>query len=138
MGVESLKNDVMFYFSADTDASFLMLGGIYDVGLYDLGKRFGVSLDMTKEEMIRSCEIKSAHAIAMTGVQLDEQGQPVKWLVENSFGTIRGWDGYVVMQNEWLRAYLFRLAVERRFVPERFLPLLEKKPKVLKSWNPTY
>ena len=116
----------------------LMMGGIYDVGLYDLGKDFGVSLDMTKEEKIRSCEIKSAHAIAMTGVQLGEDGEPVKWLVENSFGTVRGWDGYVVMQNEWLKTYLFRFTVERRFVPERLLPILDRKPRVLKSWNPTY
>ena len=138
MGVESLKNNTMFYFSADTDASMLMMGVIYDVGLYDLGKDFGVSLDMTKEEKIRSCEIKSAHAIAMTGVQLGEDGEPVKWLVENSFGTVRGWDGYVVMQNEWLKTYLFRFTVERRFVPERLLPILDRKPRVLKSWNPTY
>ena len=138
MGVESLKNNSMFYFSADTDASMLMMGGIYDVALYDLGKRYGVSLDMTKEEMIRSLEIKSAHAIAMAGVELDADGKPVKWLVENSFGKVRGWDGYVVMQNEWLKTYLFRFTVERRFVPEKLLPLLERKPRVLKTWNPTY
>ena len=138
MGVESLKNDTMFYFSADTDASAVMIGGIYDTGLYRLGDKFNASLDMSKEEMIRSCEIKSAHAIAMTGVQLGEDDKPVKWLIENSFGQIRGWDGYVVMQNEWLETYLFRMTVERRFVPERLLKMLDAKPKVLKSWNPTY
>ena len=138
MGVESLRDGTMFYISADTDASALMMGGIYDTGLYDLDGMLGVSLGMTKEEMVRSCEIKSAHAIAMTGVQLGEDGRPVKWLVENSFGTARGWDGYVVMQNEWLETYLFRMAVERKYVPEHLLPLLERKPKVLKSWNPTY
>ena len=138
MGVESLKNDTMFYFSADTDASALMIGGVYDTALYSLGENFGAELDMSKEEMILSCEIRSAHAIAMTGVQLGENGKPVKWLVENSFGEIRGWDGYVVMQNEWLETYLFRMTIERRFVPENLLKLSEMKPKVLKSWNPTY
>lgn len=138
MGVESLRNGRMFYISADTDASALMMGGIYDVGLYDLEGSLGVSLEMTKEEMVSSCEIKSAHAIAMTGVELDDEGKPVKWLVENSFGTARGWDGYVVMQNEWLETYLFRMAVEREYVPEHILPLLDRRPKVLKSWNPTY
>ena len=138
MGLESLKNNTMFYISADTDASALMMGGIYDLGLYDLDGMLGVSLGMTKEEMVSSCEIKSAHAIAMTGVQLDEDGKPVKWLVENSFGTLRGWDGYVVMQHEWLVNYLFRMSVERKYVPEDLLPLLERRPKRLKSWNPTY
>ena len=138
MGVESLKHDIMFYFSADTDASAVMIGGIYDVALYDFGGDFGADLSMTKEEMVRSCEIKSVHAIAMAGVKLGEDGKPVKWLVENSFGEIRGWDGYVVMQNEWLETYLFRLVVERRFVPEKLIRMLDQKPKVIPQWNPTY
>ena len=138
MGLESLKNGSMFYFSADTDASALMMEGIYDTRLFDLEGKLGISISMNKEEMVRSCEIKSLHAMAMAGVELDEEGRPVKWLIENSFGTVRGWDGYVVMQHEWLMTYLFRMAVERRFVPENLLPLLDKKPKALKSWNPTY
>ena len=69
---------------------------------------------------------------------LDESGKPVKWLVENSFGEVRGWSGFVVMQQQWLERYLFRFVVEKQFVPEDLLPLLDKKPKVLKSWNPTY
>ena len=138
MGVESLKHDTMFYFSADTDASAVMIGGIYDVALYDFGGAFGADLSMTKEEMVRSCEIKSAHAIAMAGVELGEDGKPLKWLVENSFGEIRGWDGYVVMQNEWLETYLFRLVVERRFVHEKLIPMLNQKPKMIPQWNPTY
>lgn len=138
MGVESLKSGRMFYFSADTDAIALMTEGIYDLDLYNLDEMMGVKMDMSKEEMILSCEIKSVHAMAMAGVQLAEDGAPVKWLVENSFGTVRGWDGYVVMQDEWLETFLFRMAVERQFVPEDILPLLGRKPKVLKSWNPTY
>jgi bleomycin hydrolase len=138
MGVESLKHDTMFYFSADTDASAVMIGGIYDVALYNFGGDFGADLSMTKEEMVRSCEIKSLHAIAMAGVKLGEDGKPVKWLVENSFGEIRGWDGYVVMQNKWLETYLFRLVVERRFVPEKLIRMLDQKPKVIPQWNPTY
>lgn len=138
MGIESLKNNDMFYFSADTDASAMMMEGIYDTRLYDLAGAFGITMDMSKEEMVRSCEIKSLHAMAMAGVELDEAGKPVKWLIENSFGTIRGWDGFVVMQHDWLMTYIFRMAVERTYVPKNLLPLLERKPKVLKSWNPTY
>jgi bleomycin hydrolase len=138
IGIESLKDGKMFYFSADTDASALMMGGIYDVGLYDLASMLDVTIDMTKEEMVRSCEIKSLHAMAMAGVELDENGNPVKWLIENSFGTIRGWDGFVIMQNEWLLTYLFRMAVEKQYVPDHLFDLLDQKPKLLKSWNPTY
>lgn len=139
MGVESLKNGKMFCFSADTDAfPSLMMGGIYHTDIYNLEDMLGISLDMEKEDLVSSCEIKSAHAVAMAGVELDESGKPVKWLVENSFGEVRGWSGFVVMQQQWLERYLFRFVVEKQFVPEDLLPLLDKKPKVLKSWNPTY
>lgn len=139
MGVESLKNGKMFCFSADTDAfPSLMMGGIYHTGIYNLEDMLGISLDMEKEDLVSSCEIKSAHAVAMAGVELDESGKPVKWLVENSFGEERGWDGFVVMQQQWLERYMFRFVVEKQFVPEDLLPFLDKKPKVLKSWNPTY
>ena len=138
MGLESLKNGKMFCFSADTDASALMMGGIYHTELYKLEEMLGISLDMSKEDLVASCEIKSAHAIAMAGVKLDSDGRPERWLVENSFGLERGWSGFVVMQNEWLEKYLFRLVVERQFVPQHLRKYLDMKPKVLKSWNPTY
>lgn len=138
MGLESLRNGKMFCFSADTDASALMMGGIYHTDLYRLEEMLGISLDMTKEDLVASCEIKSAHAIAMAGVKLDEDGKPVSWLVENSFGEVRGWSGFVVMQNEWLEKYMFRLVVEKQFVPQHLQKYLEMKPKVLDSWNPTY
>jgi bleomycin hydrolase len=138
IGVESLKGGRMFYFSCDTAQDALMTEGIYDTDLYDLEGLLGVSFDMTKEELVRSCEIKSYHAMAMAGVEVDKEGKPVKWVVENSFGTVRGWDGFVVIDGEWFDRYMFRMAVERRFVPENLLPLLNQKPKLLKSWNPTY
>lgn len=138
IGVESLKGGRMFYFSCDTAQDALMTEGIYDTDLYDLEGLLGVSFDMTKEELVRSCEIKSYHAMAMAGVEVDKVDKPVKWVVENSFGTVRGWDGFVVIDGEWFDRYMFRMAVERRFVPENLLPLLDQKPKLLKSWNPTY
>lgn len=138
IGIESLKGGRMFYISCDTAQDALMMEGIYDTDLYNLEELLGVDLEMTKEEMVLSCEIKSYHAMAMAGVEVDKEGKPVKWVVENSFGTVRGWDGFVVIDGEWFNDYMFRMAVERRFVPEHLLPLLEQKPKLIKSWNPTY
>jgi bleomycin hydrolase len=138
MGLESLKQGKMFCFSAGTDAVALMMGGSYHTDLYKLEDMLDISLDMSKEDLVRSCEIKSAHAIAMAGVRLDKDGRPESWLIENSFGEIRGWSGFVVMQNEWLEKYMFRLVVEKQFVPQDIQKLAEMKPKVLESWNPTY
>lgn len=139
MGIESIKADRMFYISADTDREGVNIEGVYSHELYDLEELFeGVSLNMSKEELISSCEGRSIHAVAVAGVQLSEDGEPQKWLIENSFGTDRGWDGFVIMTDEWLDINLFRLAIESCFVPDELKKMFDQKPITIPAWNPVY
>lgn len=139
IGTESLKGGEMFYVSCDTAMDALQKEGIYDTELYDLEGLLGISLDMSKVDMVRSCEIRSYHAMAVAGVKLaEDDGKPSRWLVENSFGTERGWGGFVVMSADWFETYIFRMAVRKDFLPEELLPLLDRRPKSIPSWNPTY
>lgn len=138
IGVSSLKGGDMFCISADTlhegDADM----GIYDCRLYDVKATLGVSLGMTKEEMALSCESRSVHAVAVCGVRLDTSGNAEQWLIENSFGTRRGWDGFVVMSAEWLDKYQWRCVVEKKYLPEVFTKLYSKRAKMLPAWYPLY
>lgn len=136
--VNSLREGRMFYVSADTSHDAMAERGVYDTHTFDYQKTLGINASMSKREMIESCESRSAHAIAVAGVKLDAEGKPVKWLIENSFGTQRGWDGFVVMSQEWFERYLFRMVVEKRFVDDEILRLYSSKPVVIPAWNPTY
>ena len=65
--------------------------------------------------------------------------ESTKGLIENSFGTARGWDGFVVMSADWWDCYLLRAVFERRFLPENILAAYDAGPiHELPSWNICY
>ncbi|MBR5018378.1 MAG: hypothetical protein IKX53_01930 [Bacteroidales bacterium] len=138
MGVASLAGGRRFYISADTMHDYLMTEGIYDTELFALDSLLGIHSDMSKEELVRSAETRSVHAIAVAGVQLDASGEPVKWVIENSYGRVRGWGGYVAATDPWLCKYLYRFVVERQFVDEALLPYLDGPVETLPAWYPNY
>jgi len=138
MGVASLAGGRRFYISADTMHDYLMTEGIYDTHLFPLDSLIGMESRMTKEELVRSAETRSVHAVAVAGVQLDAAGEPVKWVIENSYGLVRGWGGYVVASDPWMCQYLYRLVVEKRFVEPRLLELFETPVEMLPAWYPNY
>lgn len=138
MGVASLAAGQMFYISADTLHDNLEKAGIYSLDNFNLDSLLDIGFSMSKKQMVQTCEITSVHAIAVAGVELDSSGCPVKWVAENSFGTGRGWDGYVVMTSGWFDTYLLRFVCRRDFVPERLQKLSSRCPRRLPDWNPAY
>jgi bleomycin hydrolase len=138
MGVASLAGGRRFYISADTMHDYLMTEGIYDTELFTLDSLLGIRSEMSKEELVRSNETHSVHAVAVAGVRLDGAGEPAKWVIENSYGLVRGWGGYVAATDPWLQKYLYRLVVEKRFVDDKLLKLFEGPVETLPAWYPNY
>ena len=58
------------------------------------------------------------HAMALTGVDLDDQGRPRRWKVENSWGDKVGDKGYFVMSDRWFDEYMFEVVIDRRHLPQ--------------------
>ena len=44
--------------------------------------------------------------------------------------------GYIVMTDEWFTEYVFEIVVDRKFVPESVLAVLQREPVVLPAWDP--
>ena len=42
------------------------------------------------------------------------------------------------MSDAWLGEYLFRLVVEKKYVPQRLLDLAKQKPIMLPAWDPLF
>ena len=137
-GVASLKAGHMFYISADTGKEGLAEAGVYDTRLFRALELSGIDFSMDKKALFQSQEATSLHAVAVAGVRADSAGEPLSWLIENSFGTVRGWDGFVVMSREWMDKYLFRMVVLNEFLPEEVVKMAKSKPKELPSWHGGY
>ena len=76
--------------------------------------------------------------MTLMAVDLDPEGKPVKWKVENSWGSSSGAAGYLIMTDEWFDEYMFRLVVNRKYCPAETLALLKKKPVRLPAWDPMF
>ena len=76
------------------------------------------------------------HAMLITAVSMDKEHQPRKWRVENSWGEDRGEKGYVMFSQDWFNEFVFEIVVDKKFVPQEVLQVLQGQPTVLPAWDP--
>jgi len=138
MAIASIKDSTMMYFSCDV-AKFLDRDkGYMDINNYDYGALFGTTFGMNKKERVSTFASGSSHAMTLCGVDLDANGNPTKWMVENSWGSNRGHNGFLIMTDEWFNEYMFRLVVEKKYIPSATLKLFDQKPIMLPAWDPLF
>lgn len=138
IAIASIKDSTMMYMSCDVGKQYDSKTGVLSVNNFDYASLFDTDFPMTKAERISTFASASSHAMTLMGVDLDENGRPLKWQVENSWGPSSGYKGHLIMTDEWLDEYLFRLVVEKKYVPEATLELMKQKPIVLPAWDPLF
>jgi len=110
--------------------------GILDGELYDFELLYDTQFTADKGERVTYGHSAMTHAMVLTGVDLDDAGNPVKWRVENSWGDKYGEKGFFVMSDNWFDEYMFEVVVDKKFVPAEVLAALEGPPIVLPPWDP--
>lgn len=138
MAIASLRDNTMMYFSCDVGKFSDSKRGLLDVNNYDYGSLFGTTFGMDKKQRILTHSSGSSHAITLMAVDLDKDGKPTKWEVENSWGADRGYKGYLIMTDEWFNEYMFRLVVETKYVPAKIQELFKQTPTKLPAWDPMF
>jgi bleomycin hydrolase len=76
--------------------------------------------------------------MTLKAVDLDAEGKPLKWEVENSWGASSGFKGHLIMTDQWFEEYLFRLVVNKKYLSERILKAAQQKPTLLPCWDYMY
>lgn len=137
MAIASIKDSTMMYFSCDVGKFFDRTRGLLDVNYYDYGALLGTTFGMDKEQRIRTFSSGSSHAMTLMAVNLDEQGNPKKWMVENSWGPGAN-NGHLIMTDEWFNEYMFRLVVEKQYITDPVKEVLKQKPIRLPAWDPMF
>ena len=105
---------------------------------FDYESLFGTSFPMNKAERISTFDSGSTHAMTLTAVDLDANGKPVKWKVENSWGADNGFSGCFIMTNDWFNEYMFRLVVDKKYASEQLLKEFDQKPTMLTPDDPLF
>ena len=77
--------------------------GIMDLDIRSLEDLLDTRFTMTKAERLDYGQSLMTHAMVFQGVNLDENGKPNRWRVENSWGKEPGKDGYYLMTDALVR-----------------------------------
>ena len=137
MAIASIKANKAMYFSCDVAKFLDRTKGVADLRNFDYESLLGVDLSMDKRERVMTHASGSSHAMTLIAVDLKD-GKPCKWMVENSWGASSGYKGNIIMTDEWFNEYMFRLVVEKQFVPADVMKMLEQKPVMLPAWDPMF
>ncbi|MDE6537920.1 MAG: C1 family peptidase [Muribaculaceae bacterium] len=137
MAIESIKDGRMMYFSCDVGKFIDREKGTLDTDNYDYESLFGVKFGMDKSDRIRTFDSASSHAMTLVAVDLDENEKPKKWMVENSWGSGAN-DGHLIMTDKWFDEYMFRLVVNKKYVPAGILSILKQTPVLLPPTDPMF
>jgi bleomycin hydrolase len=138
MAIESIKDSTMMYFSCDVAKFLDSKRGTLDLKNFDYESLMGTTFGMNKKQRVQTFASGSSHAMTLMAVDLDKDGKPKKWMVENSWGAEAGYKGHLIMTDEWFNEYMFRLVVEKKYVPEKVLNILKQKPIRLPAWDPMF
>jgi bleomycin hydrolase len=133
--VRSIVDDtpVMFACNVSVDQSTEL--GIMAAGLYDYGSIYGIDMDMSKADRALFRNGVRNHGMVLVGVDLDGD-KPVKWRVENSWGTEKGKGGYWAMYDGWFDLHVYNVIVRKEYLPAEVLEILKQKPTKLPPWDP--
>ena len=138
LAIASIKDNTAMYFSCDVGKFSDRKKGTLDINNMDYESLFRTKFPMDKKQRIQTFSSGSSHAMTLIAVDLDEAGQPKKWMVENSWGPASGYQGNLIMTDEWFDNYMFRVVVEKKYVPADIMKLMEQKPIMLPSWDPMF
>ena len=138
IAIASIKDNTAMYFSCDVGKFFDRRKGVLDIANLDYESLFDTTLPMDKKQRVSTFASGSSHAMTLIAVDINSEGKTTKWMVENSWGPASGYKGNVIMTDEWFNEYMFRLVVERKYVPQDVLDMLKQKPIVLPPWDPMF
>ena len=75
--------------------------------------------------------------MTLMAVDLDQNGKPKKWMVENSWGPGAN-AGHLIMTDQWFNEYMFRLVVNKKYITDKVKEVLKQKPTRLPAWDPMF
>ena len=136
LAIAQMKAGETVWFGSDVGQVSNRKAGILATDVYDFEAGMDIHLTQDKAGRLDYAESLMTHAMVLTGVDLDEAGQPRKWKVENSWGDKVGTDGYFVASDAWMDEYTYQIVVRKEFLTADELAAYEAEPIVLAPWDP--
>lgn len=134
--IDQLKSGEVVWFGSDVGYDGTRKSGIWDDKAFDFESAFGMNFNLTKEDGLLYWRSAMNHAMVITGVNLDENGRPNRWKIENSWGDENGQKGYYLMSDSWFDHYVYQAVIHRKFLSDTEKEELLQEPVHLDPWDP--
>lgn len=133
LATAQIMDDTPVWFGCDVGKEFDS-DGFMIRGIKDYESLFGINFDLTRKEQVLYNSSIPTHAMVFIGVDIKDN-KPQKWLVENSWGTDRGREGYWTLGNDWFDKYMYGVIIEKKHLSAKMLKALETEPIILPPWD---
>lgn len=135
LALKSIMDDQAVWFCCNSSVQRNNKTGLWDIGVQDYNSLFGIDFNMSKEDQLKYLEGALNHCMVFTGVDV-QNGVPVKWKVENSWGEKRGRDGWWTITKSWFEENVYEVLIDKKYCPPELLKLLTEEPIVMPPWDP--
>ncbi len=136
VAIEQMKDGEVVWFGSDVSHFTNRVSGILALDAFDFDGLFSTGFPMDKAQRLDFGQSCMNHAMVLTGVNLDGEGNPNRWKIENSWGEEKGNKGFFVMSDDWFDQFTYQVVVQKRYLTDEQLAALEREPIVLKPWDP--
>ncbi|VEU75562.1 Aminopeptidase C [Mycoplasmopsis maculosa] len=134
--VKSLQAGIPVWFDCDVSLFIEPKAGIFDTDIYNFEDSLKIWNSISKKDRVNFKFSTPNHAMTFVGVDLDKDGKPIKWEVENSWGEDRRHKGYFSMSDKWFDEFCFGAIVDPKFVNKEVLKGLNEPAIELEPWDP--
>lgn len=133
--IDSIKDNIPVWMGCDVGQFFHRDLGIMDTDFYDFELFYGIPYNQGKADRMKFGESLMTHAMVFSGVNM-VGGKANRWKVENSWGEKVGKKGYFIMSDKWFDEYMYIIAVDKKYLPQKVLNILDQEPITLPAWDP--
>lgn len=134
--VRQLQDGHPAWFACDCLIFSLRDKGIFDRASVNVEGLLDVSYTLDKADRLRYLESIGNHAMTIQGVDLDENGNPDRWKIENSWGKEPGENGYFVMSDDWFSQYVYDVVIRREYLDKPTQAVADSAPVEVEAWDP--
>lgn len=134
--IKSLQDGEPVWFGCDVGKRLVTPDSIMDEGAFKYEEVLGEGLTLNKAERLDYGDSILTHAMLFIGVDLDENGKPINWKVENSWGDRGDHKGYYSMSDKWFDEFNYEIVVDKKYLDEDTLKILDTEVIELEPWDP--
>ncbi|WP_217495061.1 aminopeptidase C [Metamycoplasma phocicerebrale] len=137
MAIESIKAGEPVWFGCDVGKMSQSIVGIMDHEMFKYEEVYGYNPKWTKGQRLQYGESLLTHAMVFTGVNLDKEGNPINWQVENSWGTKIGRDGVFSMSDKWFDEFTYQIMIDKKYLSKEAKDVYENSEIIeVAPWDP--